>query len=503
MSFEKITPEKAGIKSKYIIEFTEECKRLGMELHSFMFLRHGKVFAQSWYKPYNEASPHIMFSFTKSLTSTAIGFAHSEGLLSIDDYLLDIFKDEAPENPGENLKKCQLKHLLMMGCGHEEEIPRLGMSNGSWIKDFMNQPFVYEPGTHFMYNTAGTNMLAAALKRKTGMNLMDFLKPRLFDKIGMGEVPCYTLSDGTQMGGAGSRLTTEQMAKFIQFVANKGSWNGEQILDEAWFDMATAKQISNAGTSAWADWNVGYGFQFWRCAPEGVFRADGAFGQFGVVCPKEDAVFIVTSASTNFNKILDVLWKVILPHLGDEEPEENPEDTAILNYILKNNQISPLYSSRMPWVEPELSGKTYVAKGEYTGNWADYIGGAGISPRGAMSGLAKPFSTEKMTEITVEFKEYSLNMTAKVGGKEECLPISLESRFNSFMMSGKVFGAVGKWTGADTFEFLAYCAEAATGKRVTVKFGDKTMAFSQVSAFPDPNGLNDGNAQDMIFTIKE
>ena len=125
-----------------------------------------------------------MFSFSKSLTSTAIGFARQEGILSLEEKLVDIFPDKLPENPSENLKKAEIRHLLMMGCGHETEIPNLGLGDPDWIKSFLTHPFVYEPGTHFLYNTAGTNLLSAILTRKTGQTLTEFLRPRLMEPWG-------------------------------------------------------------------------------------------------------------------------------------------------------------------------------------------------------------------------------------------------------------------------------------------------------------------------------
>ena len=263
MEFPRVSPESVGVPSQAVLDLLDELYRYGIEMHSFMLLRHGKVFAQGHWKPYNPQTPHAMFSFTKSLTSTAIGFAVQEGLLSLDDRLVDLFPDKIPEEPSENLQKCQVRHLLMMGCGHATEIPNLGQDDPDWIASFLHHPFVYEPGTHFLYNTAGTNLLAAILARKTGQTLTQFLKPRLFEPLGMGDVHCHALSDGTEMGGAGSYLTLDAMARFTQFVANKGVWEGRQLLNAEWFETATSKQIENRGPG-WdgdPDWHAGYGFQ--------------------------------------------------------------------------------------------------------------------------------------------------------------------------------------------------------------------------------------------------
>lgn len=128
-----------------------------------------------------------------------------------------------------------------MSCGHETEINTFDVNEPDWIKNFLSHEFKYKPGTCFMYNTAGTNMLCAALKRRTGENLFEYLTPRLFEPLGMENIECFRLPDGIEMGGAGSRLKTEDMARFILFVSRHGKWEGKQLLNAEWFDMASAK----------------------------------------------------------------------------------------------------------------------------------------------------------------------------------------------------------------------------------------------------------------------
>lgn len=501
--FERLTPEQAGISSLKVLEFLDRLKKTGIEVHSLMLLRHGKIFAESWWAPYNSESRHIMFSFTKSLTSTAIGFACQEGLMNLDDRLIDIFPDKIPETPSENLKKCAIRHLLSMSCGHENEIENLGMGSSDWIKEFLSHEFKYEPGTHFMYNTAGTNMLSAVITRKTGETLMAFLKPRLFDKLGIGDVPCYSLPDGVQVGGAGSRLKTEEMARFIQFVANRGEWNGEQLLSSAWFDLATSKQIENAETSVIPDWQQGYGFQFWRCVPECVFRADGAFGQFGIVCPKQDAVIVMTSASSNFHCVLATLWETLLPYFAQSPLPEDHESQTILSYVLSHNQLTPIYGTRSLTAKASYGGATYIPDKKISGGWADFIGGAGISSRGAFAGIISPYSNDDLTSVRVEMDDNSVRLIALVGDCEETLPISLESRFNSFLLSGKVYGACGGWLSNEVFEFVVQCAEAASGKRYFAVFSQDQLTLTAFSTMPDFGGLNDDREDKIIFNRKK
>lgn len=294
--FKDVTPESAGISSKGILNFLDRIEENQIELHSFMVIRHGQCAAKGWWKPYDEKFRHPLYSFSKSLTATAIGFAEQEGILSLDEKIVDIFPDLLPENPSENLKKITLHHLLIMGCGHETEI----MDNSeNWISTFLHHPVLHEPGTFYKYNTAGTNMLAAVLRKKTGQNVTEFLKSRLLEPLGITSLTCALLGDGTELGGGGMKMVTEDMAKFTYFLSRQGEWEGKQLLRKEWFERACRKQIETEGDSEGhvKDWAQGYGYQCWMCRYPGSFRADGAYGQFGVVFPDLDLIVILTTAT--------------------------------------------------------------------------------------------------------------------------------------------------------------------------------------------------------------
>ena len=112
--FKDVTPESVGISSKGIMKFLDRMEQNQIELHSFMVIRHGQCAAKGWWKPYDEKFRHPLYSFSKSLTATAIGFAQQEGILSVDEKIVDIFPELLPEYPSEYLKKITLHHLLIM-----------------------------------------------------------------------------------------------------------------------------------------------------------------------------------------------------------------------------------------------------------------------------------------------------------------------------------------------------------------------------------------------------
>ena len=92
---------------------------------------------------------------------------------------------------------------------------------------------------------------------------------------------------------------------------NRGRWEGRQLLEEEWFDLACTKQIETAGDAEGhvKEWAYGYGFQCWMCRTPGSFRADGAFGQFGVVLPDKDLFVILTTGTYQTQDELDGILK--------------------------------------------------------------------------------------------------------------------------------------------------------------------------------------------------
>ena len=483
MILERVTPESVGIHSEGILKFIDLAESRGLELHSMMLLRHGKVCAEGWWKPYNPASPHMMFSFTKALTSTAIGFACQEGALSLDDRLSELFPDKMPENPSENLLACTVRDLLTMSCGHETEINTFDVNEPDWIKNFFSHEFKYKPGTCFMYNTAGTNMLCAALKRRTGENLFEYLTPRLFEPLGMENIECFRLPDGIEMGGAGSRLKTEDMARFILFVSRHGKWEGKQLLNAEWFDMASANQVSTispANNADNPDWRCGYGFQFWRCVPEHVFRADGAFGQYGVVFEDKDTVLILQSSSSNQQEQLTCAWEALLPAITDEETLPESPMAHVLKKRLEKAEITPMLSSRNPWSEKEIEGKKFAFTEEVPG-LVDFIGGVWIvAPQG---GVTKT--------LRFEFAPEKANLVFEQDNGEFTVEIGLQSHFTSFTLGGRTYGAVGRWRSDKRFELEVRCAESAGGRRMIFTFEGDALTLETESTMAISGGIAD------------
>jgi CubicO group peptidase (beta-lactamase class C family) len=344
-------PEAEGISSSAVLEFIRAVEQHTHPLDSvqgFILLRHGNVAAEGWWTPYGPQSPHSLYSLSKSFTATAIGLAVQEGLLTVDDRVLQFFPDDAPANPSENLKAMRVRHLLSMNTGHQEDTTghvfgdlyqvslfgsrarrqgetteqRLRDEDDNWPRTFLSLPVPYQPGTWFVYNTAATYMLSAIITRLTGQTLLEYLRPRLLDPLGIESPTWETDPRGLNIGGSGLHIKTEEIARFGQMYLQNGTWDGKSILTEQWIAEATSSHSDNSNTQTNPDWMVGYGYQFWRCR-HNAYRGDGAFGQYCIVLPEQDAVLAIIGGVRNMQAVLDNVWEHLLPAM---QPEALPAD---------------------------------------------------------------------------------------------------------------------------------------------------------------------------------
>jgi CubicO group peptidase (beta-lactamase class C family) len=272
----------------------------------------------------------VLWSLSKSFTSTAVGLAVAQGKLSIDDPVLKFFPDSCPPEPSANLKAMRVRDLLTMSCGHDVEPKRT--ENEPWVETFLKHPVPHTPGTHFLYNSMGTYMLSAIVQKVTGQTLLDYLQPRLFQPLGIENPTWDSSPQGINCGGWGLKIRTEDIAKFGQLYLQKGKWEGKQLIPTPWVAQATSKQISN-GTDPNRDWTQGYGFQFWRCR-HNAFRGDGKDGQFCIVLPDLDAVVAITADTRDMQAELNVVWDKLLPAFHTEPlPDDKAEQEKLKNAL--------------------------------------------------------------------------------------------------------------------------------------------------------------------------
>ncbi|MBS1600278.1 MAG: serine hydrolase [Bacteroidetes bacterium] len=358
------TPESQGVSSQAIIDFLDAVPGSGNEYHSIMVLRHGKIIAQGWWNPYRSDLKHTMYSVSKSFTATAVGFAISEKKLSLDDKVISFFpKSEIPDTVSPYLASLRVRDLLSMSVGMPMDPTGDVIKNEDWIKAFLNTPIKFEPGTKFLYNSAGTFMLSAIVQKVTGEKILDYLKPRLFDPLGIEGIDWETNLQGINTGGWGLRLKTEDMAKFGQLFLQKGMWKGKQILPQEWVDAASTKKIDQDPSAPQAkkdssDWLQGYCYQMWR-SRNNSYRGDGAFGQYILILPEQDAVIIATAETKNMQSEINLIWKYLLPAFQPKALPADAKTLATLNHKIAALSL-PIATAGNSSMESVISGKKYA-----------------------------------------------------------------------------------------------------------------------------------------------
>lgn len=359
---ERSTPELQGVKSEAILEFIREAENIrtadmSQDFHSFMLLRHGYVIAEGWWEPYTSDAPHVLFSLSKSFTSTAIGFAVQEGLLSVEDTVISYFKEECPE-PDSNLSKMRIKHLLSMNTGHIVDTTDFfyRREDGNWVKAFFGVPVEKEPGTHFLYNTGATYMLSVILQKITGEKLLDYLQSRLLEPLNISGAAWETCPMGYNTGGFGLRVKTEDIAKFGQLYLSKGKVNGKQLLGEEWIQEATGIQSDNSANGP-GDWGQGYGYQFWRCR-HNAYRGDGAFGQYCIIMPDLDAVLAITGGMKDLQKPLELVWNKLIPGFTENALPETEDYEKLKDKLTSLRLLLPEGKDKSS-MESRINGKSY------------------------------------------------------------------------------------------------------------------------------------------------
>jgi CubicO group peptidase (beta-lactamase class C family) len=443
------TPEAQGISSAAILEFVEAADKQIESMNSFMLVRHGQVVAEGWWSPYNAESPHSLYSLSKSFTSTAVGLAIAEGKLSLDDEVLKFFPGDAPAEPSKNLKAMRVSDLLRMSTGHQVEPART--KDQPWTKTFLAQPVPHKPGTHFLYNTSATYMLSAIVQKATGMTVLDYLKPRLFEPLGVEHPTWETSPQGITAGGFGLSIRTEDIAKFGQLYLRKGNWNGKQLAPAEWVESATARQTSN-GSDPKRDWDQGYGYQFWRCRYN-AFRGDGAHGQFCIVMPDQDAVIAITSGVKDMQSVVNLVWDKLLPAMKSAPLATDDDARKKLDVTLAGLTLRPQEGSSSP---AKVSNKKFVF----------------------------PTNERKLEAIALDSDDKAVTLVARFGGIEQKIVCGQggwrKGRLAYGSLPDQPAAVSGAWTADDTYTAKICFYETPFIVTLKLKFsGDKLLFDSQ------------------------
>lgn len=367
--FERISPEAAGYNSSDTAIFLDQLEKYS-EMHSIMIMRHGKVFLDAFWSPYAPGISHGISSHSKTYYATGIGVAITNGILSLDDRIIDYFPDKLPETVSENLAEMKLRHVLSMSAGNGG-VPSMVKVSDDYERNFLATPVVHKPGTVFCYNSHLSNMLARIFYRKTGQTLTSYMEENLYKKIGINPdtVKCSMDCDGFECSGGGVISQTEDNLRLMKLYLDGGVWDGERILSEEFVKEATSSQIDNSGfhgiTTTGTDMTNGYGYQIWCNHDNHGYRGDGHFGIYTVVYPQKDMVIAITELEPErvLQKFhtLETLWN-FLDNGSDEALPENFEEYSKLKAKVSKLSLPQVKCAPYSPLIDKINGKRWIVK---------------------------------------------------------------------------------------------------------------------------------------------
>lgn len=417
-----ITSEKAGVSSADIKKYIDVLERNQLSTHNIIMARGNEIFFEKYWEPFYPEFQHRMYSITKSIVSLAIGFAKQDGLLDLDDNIVKYFEKEAmAPQVDENVRKQTIRNMLMMSTAK---------SPNGWFADhegdrvqryFTNENPSKKPGERFEYDTNSSFVLCALVERLTGMELMDYMRVKLFDKIGVSkEDYCLKCPGGHSWGDSALICTPRDMLLIARFVMNKGCWNGEQILNEEYITAATSKLIETWEEGTEKDFKShGYGYQIWRTY-NNSYMFYGMGCQFAVCVPEKDMILIYN---------------------GDNQGHEGAEDIVVRNFfeiIARQGSDSPLEPNSEAEEALKCPMKLMVAKGAAYSDLQEKINGTvfKIQP-----------NRMNFTEVSLRFSEDCCYFDYINAQGKKRLPFGmLKNVIDQFPQEGYSHQVGGEWT---------------------------------------------------------
>ncbi len=352
-----------GIDSSVIQKMAEEMALSGINVHSMIVLRNGEVACEGYSKPFSPETSHMMYSVSKSFLSAAYGFALSEGKVTRDTRVTDVFPEYA-NIKDRKLKRLTIHHLLTMTAGKQS--PMRSVKTNNRIRDFINSKWLFSPGEGWRYVNENYYVASAMLTKILGESITDYLTPRLYEPLGI-EVPFWEHSpDGFECGGWGLMLKTEDLAKFILCCSNEGIYNGKQVLPKAWLSEATSYLTDNSSVEKHADSAAGYGCGFWQCAGmKNTYRCEGMFCQYAICFKDYNACLVMTSDHSDLQETLDIIWEFMPKAFCDASSLKSGSPKIELP------DQSNVRTARRQSTEAQISGKHYKIK---RCNFINFIG---------------------------------------------------------------------------------------------------------------------------------
>ncbi len=289
MPLPRVSPEETGVDSSYIADFLSELVLdKSLELHGVMIMKDGKIICDAEFGPYKSCFWHAEHSLSKSVTGMAIGMLIDEGKLSLDDKAAKILEKRIPAVSHLTHKGITVRHLLTMTSG--VSFAEAGaVVEENWLRSFFESFIKTEPGKTFNYNSLNSYILSCIVREVSGVTLFEYLKPRLFEPLGITVLHWESAPDGNTIGGWGLYLRREDVAKLALLYLNGGVWGGRRIISEAWIKASCEARVMLGGSTGDFD----YGYHLWVGRKENSILFNGMFGQDTIIYPETNTAVII------------------------------------------------------------------------------------------------------------------------------------------------------------------------------------------------------------------
>lgn len=357
---ERAIPETQGISSARIAAFLKDLAlHESIDIHQIMLVRNGKVICECGFAPYPAGMWHASYSMCKSITGMAIGMLIAEGKLKLGDKVIDVFHTRKNLFNIFRLKDVTVENLLdMTSCVSFNET---GIVSGNdWVRGYLESGLAGVPGRDFEYNSMNTYMLSAMVTEITGESLMEYLRPRLWEPMGIRRIFWETCPKGITKGGWGLFICPEDAAKLGMLYLQNGNWKGEQLVPEEWVRTSSTLHMETPSEMS----SHGYGYQMWMGGREGSFNYNGMLGQ-DVLAYRDLNMVVVTNAGSKELFQNCVLLGIVKKYFeGDYNPPSRlPDD--LRSQIMLQHVIEEMEGRR--------TGLPVIEKGGWEKRKAVYI----------------------------------------------------------------------------------------------------------------------------------
>ena len=355
-------PEEVGVHPGWVEEYAAEMNRRRKMCHSFLMMRHGKVFAEGYWKPFHKNWLHRMYSVSKTFVSAAVGMLADEGKISLDDKIADHFPDQIGEGIHPLVAEMTIRDMLKMSTCHKYST--YTGEDMDWLHTFFHPH--HEPdhpaGTEFRYDTSATYTMDVLVERLTGKTFLEYLKDKALRELGFSEDAwCVEAPEGYAWGGSGVECTTRDLARFASIFMGGGELRGKRYLSEQYVREATSRQIDN-GRIVNAMEGYGYGYQIWNTW-KGSYSFCGMGGQLAVCIPEKDFLFVCTSDmqgdADGYAMIYDVLWETVIDRIDGETVPADDAALARMSETLAGLDVNVPAGETDSSLAEKINGVTY------------------------------------------------------------------------------------------------------------------------------------------------